>query len=80
MTMSFARAFGPVRFLCVSPASVDTDFVPGRDRAELEGKAAQTPIGRVVSPEDVAAAVLACVTHMRSATGTRFVIDGGFRL
>jgi 3-oxoacyl-[acyl-carrier protein] reductase len=80
MTMSFARAFGPVRFLCVSPASVDTDFVPGRDRAELEKKAAQTPIGRVVSPEDVAAAVLACVTHMRSATGTRFVIDGGFQL
>ena len=30
MTMSFARVFGPVRFLCVSPASVDTEFVPGR--------------------------------------------------
>jgi 3-oxoacyl-[acyl-carrier protein] reductase len=35
MTLSLARAHGPVRFLCVSPASVDTDFIPGRDRAEL---------------------------------------------
>jgi 3-oxoacyl-[acyl-carrier protein] reductase len=69
-----------IRFLCVSPASVDTGFVPGRDRAELERKAAQTPLGRIVTPEDVALAVMACVTHLRTATGTRFVIDGGATL
>jgi 3-oxoacyl-[acyl-carrier protein] reductase len=80
MTASFARAFGPVRFLSISPASVDTDFVPGRDRAELEKKAAATPLGRIVTPEDVASSALGCVTLMRSATGTRFVIDGGFQL
>jgi 3-oxoacyl-[acyl-carrier protein] reductase len=80
MTMSLARAHGPVRFLCVSPASVDTDFIPGRDRAELEKKAAQTPLGRVVTPEDVALATLACITHLRTATGTRMVIDGGYQL
>lgn len=77
---SMARAFGPVRFLCVSPASVDTGFVAGRSRAELEKKATQTPLGRVVSPEDVADAVLACATHLRTATGTRIVIDGGHTL
>lgn len=77
MTMSFARAFGPVRFLCVSPASVDTDFVPGRSREEVRKKGEATPIGRAVTPEDVAQAVLACVTHLRTATGTRVVIDGG---
>ncbi len=80
-TMSLARVFGPdVRFLCVSPASVDTDFVPGRSREELDKKAKQTPLGRVVTPEDVALAVLGCATHMKTATGTRFVIDGGFTL
>ena len=80
LTMSMARAFGPVRFLCVSPASVDTDFVGGRSRAELEKKAAQTPLGRVVLPDDVAQAVLACATHLRTATGARIVIDGGHSL
>lgn len=81
MTMSLARAFGPsVRFVSVSPASVDTGFVEGRSRAELEKKAAQTPLGRVVAPEDVARAVLACATHLKTATGTRIVIDGGHTL
>ena len=81
LTMSLARVFGPkVRFLSVSPASVDTDFVSGRSREELAKKAAQTPLGRVVTPEDVARAVLACATHLKTATGTRIVIDGGHTL
>lgn len=80
LTMSMARAFGPVRFLSVSPAAVDTDFVQGRNREELEKKAAATSLGRIVTPEDVALSVLACVTHLRTATGTRIVIDGGHNL
>ena len=81
MTLSLARAFGPrVRFLCVSPASVDTDFVPGRSREDVHKKAESTPLGRAVTAEDVACAVIACVTHLRTATGTRLVIDGGFTL
>lgn len=81
MTVSLARAFGPqVRFLSVSPAAVDTGFVEGRSREELQKKAAQTPLGRVVTPDDVARAVLACATHLKTATGTRIVIDGGHSL
>jgi 3-oxoacyl-[acyl-carrier protein] reductase len=80
LTVSMARAFGPVRFLCVSPAAVDTGFVGGRSREELEKKAAHTPLGRVVEPADVAPAHLACATHLRTATGTRIVIDGGHSL
>jgi 3-oxoacyl-[acyl-carrier protein] reductase len=81
MTLSMARVFGPaVRFLCVSPASVDTGFVPGRSRDDIQKKGATTPIGRAVTPEDVARAVLACVTHLRTATGTRIIIDGGYQL
>jgi 3-oxoacyl-[acyl-carrier protein] reductase len=81
MGLSMARVCGPaVRFLSVSPASVDTGFVEGRTRSELEKKAAQIPLGRVVTPEDVAQAVLACATHLKTATGTRIVIDGGHTL
>lgn len=81
MAMSMARVFGPaVRFLCVSPGSVDTGFVEGRTREELAKKATQTPLGRVVTPEDVALAVVACATHLKTATGTRIVIDGGQQL
>lgn len=81
MTQSLARACGPqVRFLSVSPAAVDTGFVEGRSRAELEKKAAQTPLGRIVTPDDVANAVLACATMLTTATGTRIVIDGGHTL
>lgn len=81
LTISLARAFGPqVRFLSVSPASVDTGFVEGRSREELQRKAAKTPLGRIVTPEDVARAVLACATHLKTATGTRIVVDGGHTL
>ena len=69
-----------MRFLSVSPAAVDTNFVEGRSREELQAKAARTPLGRAVSPQDVAQAVLACATHLRTATGTRIVIDGGHTL
>ena len=81
MTMSLARAFGPgIRFLSLAPAAVATGFVADRSREELEKKAAQTPLGRIVEPEDVARAALVCVTHLRTATGTRIVIDGGHTL
>jgi len=81
MTMSLARAFGPeVRFLCVSPGAVATDFVAGRGREALEKLAAGTPLKRVVEPEDVADAIMACVTHLRASTGIRIVVDGGRHL
>lgn len=81
MTMSLARVFGPtIRFLCVSPGAVATDFVAGRDRAALEKGARSTPLQRVVEPDDIARAVLACVTHLKVSTGTRIVVDGGRHL
>lgn len=78
MTMSLARALGPeIRVLCVSPGAVATDFVAGRGREQLEKIAANTPLKRVVEPDDVAMAVMACVTHLRATTGARIVVDGG---
>jgi 3-oxoacyl-[acyl-carrier protein] reductase len=78
MTMSLARGLGPaIRVLCVSPAAVATDFVAGRDRAALEKIAQGTPLKRVVEPEDIALAVMACITHLKVSTGTRIVTDAG---
>jgi len=78
---ALARALAPaVRVLTVSPGVVDSPFVPGRG-ADFNAKAASTmPLRRVGTPDDVAAAVQACATTLRYATGTRIVVDGGRHL
>jgi 3-oxoacyl-[acyl-carrier protein] reductase len=81
MGMSLARALGPeIRVLSVSPAAVNTDFVPGRSLAAIEKAAAATPLRKVVEADDVARAVMACITHLTVATGTVIVVDGGRHL
>jgi 3-oxoacyl-[acyl-carrier protein] reductase len=78
MTMSLARALGPdVRFLCVSPGPVATDFVAGRGREQIAKIMASAPLRRVIEPEEIASAIMACVTHLGAATGTKIVVDGG---
>jgi NAD(P)-dependent dehydrogenase (short-subunit alcohol dehydrogenase family) len=78
---ALARVLAPnVRVLTVSPGVVDSAFVPGRG-ADFNAKAAATmPLRRVGTPDDVAAAVQACATTLRYATGTRLVVDGGRHL
>jgi len=81
MTMSLGRALGPeMRLFSVSPGAVATDFVPGRDRSTLEAGAKTTPLRRVIEADDVASAIVACVTHLKASTGTRIVVDGGRHL
>jgi 3-oxoacyl-[acyl-carrier protein] reductase len=78
MTKSLARVLAPsIRVMAVSPGVVDTDFVPGRDAAANAKIAATLPLRRVATPEDVAAAIMACATHLRHATGSIITIDGG---
>ena len=55
--------------MTVSPAAVDTGFVPGRTTAMVERGAAATPLKRVVVADEVAQAVMAAVTHLTSSTG-----------
>jgi len=78
---ALARVLAPVvRVLTVSPGVVDSGFVPGRG-ADFNAKAGATmPLRRVGTPDDVAAAVQACATTLRYATGTRIVVDGGRHL
>jgi 3-oxoacyl-[acyl-carrier protein] reductase len=81
MGMALARALAPqIRVLSVSPGVVDTDFVPGRDHETREKTASTTPLKRLCTPQDVADAVLACATLLRSSTGSIIQVDGGRHL
>ncbi|MGE0416895.1 MAG: SDR family NAD(P)-dependent oxidoreductase, partial [Acetobacteraceae bacterium] len=78
MALSLARVLGPeIRVMTVSPAAVDTAFVPGRTTAMVEKAAASTPLKRVVQADEVAQAVMAAVTHLTSSTGWIIPVDGG---
>ncbi|HEX4781497.1 MAG TPA: SDR family oxidoreductase [Usitatibacter sp.] len=78
MGKALARALAPkIRVLTVSPGVVDSAFVPGRG-ADFNAKAAATtPLRRIGTPDDVAAAIEACATTLRFATGQVLVVDGG---
>jgi 3-oxoacyl-[acyl-carrier protein] reductase len=78
ISMALARALGPeIRVMCVSPGAVATDFLAGRGRAQLEALMASSPLGRVTEPEDVARAIMACITHLKATTGDKIIVDGG---
>jgi 3-oxoacyl-[acyl-carrier protein] reductase len=81
MGMALARVLAPdIRVLSVSPGVVETDFVPGRDREARAKTAATTPLKRLCTPQDVAAAVLGCATTLRFSTGSVIQVDGGRHL
>jgi 3-oxoacyl-[acyl-carrier protein] reductase len=78
MTKALARALAPkVRVLAVSPGVVDTSFVPGRSADFNDKVSATTPLKRIATADDIAAAVVACATHLGFSTGTTIVVDGG---
>lgn len=78
---ALARALAPaVRVISVSPGVVDSSFVPGRGPDFNAKAAASMPLKRIGTVDDVAAAIQACATTLRYATGTRIVIDGGRHL
>ena len=74
-----------VRVNCVHPGTADTPWVgrlldaaedPAAERAAL---AARQPMGRLVSPEEVAAAIAYLASPLAaSVTGTSLAVDGGF--
>jgi NAD(P)-dependent dehydrogenase (short-subunit alcohol dehydrogenase family) len=73
-----------VRVNCVCPGDVDTPMLRsecaqlGEDARKFMKEAANRPLARVGTPEDVANAVLFLVSPMASwITGTTLVVDGG---
>ena len=87
MTRSIALDYmGLVRCNCLCPARVHTPFVdqfvaknyPGREQEMLAQLAAYQPIGRMGTPEEVAAfALYLCSDEASFVTGGAFPIDGG---
>jgi NAD(P)-dependent dehydrogenase (short-subunit alcohol dehydrogenase family) len=73
-----------IRVNCVCPGDIDTPMLRsectqlGADPAAFLKEAANRPLARVGTPEDVANAVLFLVSDMAAwITGTQLVVDGG---
>ncbi|WFU15975.1 SDR family oxidoreductase [Bradyrhizobium sp. CB3481] len=81
LTIALAKVLGPrIRVFSVSPAGVDTDFVAGRTREQLEKTAEKLPLAHVTTPDDVAKAVIACIVNLTSSTGIVLPVDEGRHL
>lgn len=78
LTKSLARALAPaIRVVSVSPGLVDTEFVKKMDANWRADQVTHTPLARLATPADVAAAVVATATHFTFSTGSVFAVDGG---
>ena len=78
MSMALARVLAPeIRVIVIAPGMVHTGFVPGRTEEMMAAAAAATPLTRAVEADDVAKAVMACVTHLTHTTGSIVRVDSG---
>jgi 2-keto-3-deoxy-L-fuconate dehydrogenase len=89
MTFSIARDYlaKNIRCNCISPARVHTPFVdgylkkvyPGREEEMFKVLSAAQPIGRMGTPDEVAAlALFLCSDESGFITGADYPLDGGF--
>ena len=81
LTRSLAMELAPsgIRVNCVAPGVIDTDMVQVLGQETLRSLAEQTPLGRLGTPEDVAAAVAFLASDEASfITGQVLTADGGF--
>jgi 3-oxoacyl-[acyl-carrier protein] reductase len=81
MSMALARVLGPeIRVVVVAPGMVHTAFVPCRTEEMMAKAAMATPLKRAIEAEDVALAVISCVTHLTHTTGSIISVDAGRHL
>ena len=83
LTRSLAMELAPsgIRVNCVAPGVIDTDMVRVLGDDTLRELAAQTPLGRLGTPEDIAAAVSYLASDGASfITGQVLAVDGAFML
>ena len=80
MTKSLARELGSrnVTVNCVAPGLIDTDMTKVLDDKQREALASNIPLGRLGSPEEVAAAVGFLASPAAAyVTGTTIHVNGG---
>jgi 2-keto-3-deoxy-L-fuconate dehydrogenase len=89
MTLSVAKDYiqHGIRCNCISPARVHTPFVdgflaknyPGEEAAKMKMLEQSQPIGRMGTPQEIAAlALYLCSDEAAFVTGADYPIDGGF--
>jgi NAD(P)-dependent dehydrogenase (short-subunit alcohol dehydrogenase family) len=89
MTLSVARDYinEKIRCNCISPARIHTPFVdnflaknyPGREKEMFDTLSKSQPIGRMGTPDEVAALALYLSSDEASfITGSDYALDGGF--
>ena len=89
MTYSVARDYlkSNIRCNCLAPGRVHTPFVdgflkknyPGQEQEMFEKLSKTQPIGRMGTPDEIAAlALYLCSDEAAFITGTNYPIDGGF--
>jgi NAD(P)-dependent dehydrogenase (short-subunit alcohol dehydrogenase family) len=89
MTLSVAKDYlkDNIRCNCISPARVHTSFVdnflkanyPGQEQEMFDKLSKTQPIGRMGTPEEIAAlALYLCSDEASFVTGCDYPIDGGF--
>ncbi len=84
LTRALARHLAPrIRVNCVAPGSIATDWIGDwkLTRAELAAIRKMTPLGRIGTPEELAAAIRFLASGEASfITGQTLVVDGGIHI
>ena len=81
LTMALAKELGPsgITVNCVEPGLIDTEMNKTLDAETRAALVEETPLGRMGTPADVAAAVLFLASDKASfITGQILGVDGGF--
>ena len=81
LTKALAKELGPsgITVNCVAPGLIDTKMNSRLSRSDIDALTADTPLGRVGTPENVAEAVL-FFCRASFVTGQVLCVDGGFTL